>query len=535
MSPKRILAASVLSFALLSSPALSGAAEDVAVSTALAKPAPTDLEPAPPAPAVEKAPLRLVFTYPCSIFYSDGKEYEKRVMDYECDFIHASVKGGREMFEKLPSLAAQKAFLEDVIPKADEAHNEYIKRVAALVIETDPAKVPKTVKTKDGKTRNLTVDERMKRIGALNILLSTGVFAAAHPFLWPPRAEESYVEKTAGSWPSSWNPYLQPIFERAGQLSGMVRADEQAIIDKASAEMDRKLALLAKKQGGLKGGLTLDKDPSALDKAFDGGGGHIIEEFTEADAQGATGVKGEARAGVVLTKPVAPVSDLQLPVPPSIPTDAKARDQRNYFARGPEAAALRLKDDALVTYWHATGQTITLGDPKARAALIFHQEGPSCAVATQFEAMRARGQDVKIADLAKEGRDKGYFLDYALNSGSRVGGTPWGNLDSLLNDHGVKAVAVDQATPRQLDAAVARTGDAIVYVYVKRFWNDPAIGDRDTHAIYVTGAEVEKGGKVRGYYVNDTGTGEAARFISADEFYKVWTKNLVTFQDGPKK
>ncbi|MDE2143491.1 MAG: hypothetical protein KGJ84_13880, partial [Elusimicrobia bacterium] len=374
-------------------------------------------------------------------------------------------------------------------------------------------------------------DERMKKIGELNVLLSTGVFAAAHPFLWPPREEQSYVEKTAGSWPESWRPYLQPIYDRSGQLSGMVQADEIAIIDKASAAMDRKLTVLAKKQGGLKGGLgRIDKDPSALDRAFDGGGEHIIEEIPEPGPKGAAG-----RVGVTVGKPVVPVTDLQVAVPPSIPTDPKARDQRNYFARGPEAAALRLKDDAMVTLWHATGQTVTLGDPKARAGLIFHQEGPSCAVATQYEAMKARGQDVKIADLAKEGRDKGYYLDYALTSGSRVGGTPWGNLDSLLNDHGVKAVAIDEATPKQLDTAVARTGDAIVYVYVKKFWNDPNVGDRDTHAIYVTGAEVDKGGHVRGYYVNDTGTGEAARFISAVEFNKVWTKNLVTFQDGPKK
>ena len=148
--------------------------------------------------------------------------------------------------------------------------------------------------------------------------------------------------------------------------------------------------------------------------------------------------------------------------------------------------------------------------------------------------MRARGQKVKVEDLAVEGRDKGYFVDYATVDGSREGGTPWGHLDSLLNDHGVKSHSMDAATPQQLNDAVRHSGDAIVYVYVKGFWNDPKLSDRATHAIYVTGQEVEPGGKVRGYYVNDTGTAEAARFISAAEFNRVWTKNLVILHDAPQ-
>ncbi|MFI5345337.1 MAG: hypothetical protein ACHQ51_03075 [Elusimicrobiota bacterium] len=469
--------------------------------------------------------------YPCTFAYTNGKGYdEKRVMDYECDYIHASIKGGRDMFNNLPTLEAQKAFLEDVIGKADEAHNEYIKVVAALIIQTDPAKVPKTVKGKDGKPRNITVDERMKKIGELNILLSTGVFEAAKPFLWPAREGQTYVEKTAGSWPVSWHPYIQPIIDRSQQLSGLVQEDEQKIIDKASADLDKKLAAVAKQQAALSKGMKgMDRDPSALDLAFDGGGSHIGEALPGPSPKDALA----ARLDAVVGKPVAPLSDLKSSPPPGIP-DGQERDQRNYFARGPEAAARRLADDATIALLHVRGLTHTVGDPYGKAELIFHQKGPSCAVATQFEAMRARGEKVKIEDLAVEGRDKGYFVDYATSDGSREGGTPWGHLDSLLNDHGVKADAVDNATTKQLDAAVKKTGDAIVFVYVKGFWNDPKIGDRDTHAIYVTGAEVDSKGEVRGYYVNDTGTGEAARYISAPEFNKVWTKNLVTFQDASK-
>jgi hypothetical protein len=396
-------------------------------------------------------------------------------------------------------------------------------KVAALLLETDPDKVPKTVKVA-GKTAPMPAAERMTRIGAMNILLSTGVFAAAEPFLWPAREQESYVEKTAGSWPASWRPYIQPIYDRSAQLEGMVKEDERKIIDQASAALESKLkksglALAAKRAGG---------EPSALNELFDGGARGIAAAAGPPDGKVVDGAR------VVVGVPAAPLSDLKSAAPP-IPADEAERDQRNYFARGTAAAAKRLKDDAAITMWHAFGQTETIGDPYGKASLIIHQKGPSCAVASQFEAMRARGKDVKIEDLAREGLDKGYYVDYETASGNREGNTPWGHLDSLLNDHGVKSSSLVDATPQQLDQAVRRTGDAIVYVYVKDFWNDPAEPAHSSHAVYLTGEEVDKSGKVRGYYVNDTGTGEAARFISADDFNKVWTKHLVTLQDAPKK
>jgi hypothetical protein len=527
MSPKRTLAAAFFASVLLAGAATRGFAGDATVAPVppQAVKAGTDAEPA--------AKPKLVFTYPCTFAYTDGKPYEeRRVMDYECDYIHASIKGGKDELNHLPTIEAQLAMLGDVIDAADRVHNEYIKKVAALIIETDPAKVPKTVKLKDGKIIPMPAAERMKRIGDLNILLSTGVFAAASPFLWPAREEGSYVEKSPGYWPASWRPYIQPIYDRSIQLSGMVQADEQKMIDKAAADMDKRMQALAKKQGKLSAGFN-EKDPSALDAAFDGGGRHIIEE-EPAVAPGPV-ANGKLPPPLIRTQDgLKPVSDLELTPPPTIPEEGKDRDQRNYFARGYAAGALRLKDDAEIGVWHAMGQTRTIGDPYGAAKLIFHQEGPSCAVSTQFEVLKSRGVAVKIEDLATEGRDKGYFVDYAQTDGSRAGGTSWSHLDSLITDHGVKAESVSQATQSQLDAAVKKTGDAIVYVFPKGFWADPKIGDRETHAVYITGAEQDTSGKIRGYYINDTGTGEAARYISAADFYKVWTKNLVII-DAPRK
>jgi len=467
--------------------------------------------PGPSGPGVdaEPSPPKLVFTYPCSFAYADGKAYEERMLDWQCDYIHASVKNGKDTFNALPTLAAQKAFLGIMRDNADAAHDEYIKKIAEILKAADPAAVPKMLST----------GERTKRIAALNVMLSTGVFAAAQPFLWPPREAESYVEKTAGTWPASWHPYLQPIYARAGELQQALKADEIKLIDQASAALDAKIRM-----NGLRANKGLDV---SLDKVFDGGGTHAGGDVS-ALGLAKSGPAGASVAGAI---PVT-ISDLRA-APPPIPKDQAQRDQRNYFARGYEAGIKRLQNDAQVEFWHAMGMTQTVGDPYGKASLVFQQLGPACAVAAETEALRARGQNVKPEELAREGVDKGYFVDVPGVDGAREGGTPWGRLDALLTDHGVKSASVVNADARQLDEAVRASGDAIVYVTVKGFWEDPKQPDRVSHAVYVTGMEVDHNGSVRGYYVNDTGTNEAARFIPASLFKKVWTKNMVVMHDAP--
>jgi len=497
MSPKRILAVAVYLSVFAAGRGVALPAEPAAAGSTA------------PGTDVEPAPAKLVFTYPCTFAYADGKPYEARVMDFECDYLHASVKNAAKSFADLPSLAAQKAFLDDALPRADTAHNEYIKKIAELIQKTDPAKVPK----------DLPSTKRMDRIAALNVELSTGVFEIAKPFLWPAREEQSYVQKTAGSWPASWKPYIQPIYDRSGQLSGLVHDSEMKLIDRASADLEKKLAAATKAAAAVKG----PGAGGALNLMFDGGAARdgVAVPMPASDPRKAR----PAAGGVEISIPV-PVSDLKTPVPP-IPKTEDARQQRNYFSRGTAAGLQRLKDDAAVATWHALGQSVTVGDPYGNAPLIFHQKGPSCDVSSQAEALRSRGQTVDLSKLAKEGLEKGYYVDYAMASGHREGGTPWEHVDSLLQDHGVAAKNVNDATPAQLDQAIRASGDAIVFVRVKTFWKDDKVPPGASHAVYVTGEEVGADGKVRGYYVNDTGTGEAARFVSADVFKRSWLNVFV--------
>ena len=86
-------------------------------------------------------PIVLYFTYPCTFAYTDGAPYETRIMDWQCDYIHASVYGGNRTFNSMPTLASQRAFLEQIIPIADAAHNKYIASVSEILKNSDPAQI----------------------------------------------------------------------------------------------------------------------------------------------------------------------------------------------------------------------------------------------------------------------------------------------------------------------------------------------------------------------------------------------------------
>ena len=462
-------------------------------------------------------PVKLVFTYPCTFAYAEGKPYEARVMDWECDYMHASIKDAAATFNAYPTLTIQKAFLKDAISNADAAHNKYITDIADLVKRTNPAALPK----------NLSQADRLARIGALSIELSTGVFAAAAPFLWPPREQESYVQKTAGSWPESWRPYVQPIYERSSELQGMVEESEMKLIDQVSADLDKKLQTTAHQLKKTAEASRTPTSAAALDSLFDGGIGRSAPPTL---ASGAAGKKGSG-ANVVNALPI-PITDLQSQ-PPPIPTSAEAQTERNYFARGVIPGLKRLEDDELIGLWHARGLTTTIGNPNGKAALIFHQKGPTCALSAQDEALNARGDRIPVANLVKEGVKKGYYSEYTKADGTQDGGpTSWQNLNYLLRDHGVKSTLMQGATPQALDQAIRSSPhhDAVAYVDAKLLWNDPKMPGVSPHAVYVTGEEVDQNGKVYGYYLNDTGAGEAARFVSADDFNKMWMKSMISFQ-----
>jgi len=64
-----------------------------------------------------------------------------------------------------------------------------------------------------------------------------------------------------------------------------------------------------------------------------------------------------------------------------------------------------------------------------------------------------------------------------------------------------------------------------------KIWNDPK-RKNGSHVVVITGAELGRNGELLGYYINDTGTNDAGRFVTAKQFLDAWhayAKNISTF------
>lgn len=468
-----------------------------------------------------KTGIKLILRSPCSFVYADGSPYDGApVESFTCDFIRASIKDGPEAFEALPTPEAQKAFLTSVQKSARAAHKRYREDLNDLLIETDPVQLPEQ-----------TLDERLTALQNLDAKLTNGIVKIAKPFLWPPRVNESYIDGKAARWPAAWEPYIEAMDERKEELHREIEKAQQGLIAAAADTMRSNIEKNASGKNARDAVADGAAAPAALGVLYDGGG----RKGDEAAAVAAADVRPAAppAARPAARDDLAAVSDMTVE-PPPIPETETERDRRNYFARGAEAGMKRLAQDATLGVWHTLGKTRTVGAPYDKASLIITQKGPACSVASQYEALRARGKGVDIRQLAKEGLDGGYYVDYALTSGSRGGGVTPENLDALLKLHGLKTTLVRDATIDQLDQAIQESGDALVSVNARRFWERESTPEELSHSVYVTGEEVAGTGESRrvvGFYINDTAFGEGARFVLLSDFNRAWLKRFVAIHD----
>lgn len=199
----------------------------------------------------------------------------------------------------------------------------------------------------------------------------------------------------------------------------------------------------------------------------------------------------------------------------------------------PVNAGARPGDDAVpqetarVDALRAKGLTRTIGDPQARAAFAFHQTGDTCGIGAQVEALAAAGDvpadparlRAKEDQLYARAVALGYFAGSAADPNRRAdGGTPFQYLGDLLDEPVAKYYG---ASPQAL-LATAKTGRVVlVNVDAGRFYNDNSLRGQG-HSVAVTGVELDRAGNALGYYVNDTGTGEGARFVDASQFLAAW-------------
>jgi hypothetical protein len=177
---------------------------------------------------------------------------------------------------------------------------------------------------------------------------------------------------------------------------------------------------------------------------------------------------------------------------------------------------------------------VVMGDPTGQADYYFQQGdnslgyGGTCGLASSREILAQFGIEQSEDNLLQYALDNELCvtLDDARGDAEKAGGTTPDGLASLLSDHGVSAHISTGATLEDLASEIEQNRSVIACVDsgVIRYQDQNPDPQMD-HALLITGvARDPNGGNVVGFYVNDTGTNEAAKFVDADTMERGWTQ-----------
>ena len=448
---------------------------------------------------------------PCIFKYRNGYAYNSSTI--VCYYMLANLKTPVSQFNRLPTLAAQKEFLRNVSEASSSALSRLEKKEKLILSRDNLKNIPPQASSE----LKLKIMMKME-----HTVLKDGK-KACQPFLWPKAEEDSYLHKSNGNWPKTWRPCMKPFYDRWRLINKKVQELQSGEVEKSHKKVQ---TLLSKIQGFNTGSISMAKNAAkawALSSGLEFRGNQNQQELPAL-----------ARHFVLDQKSAPPPSPHPL-------SDAEYR-QRGYFNRGYAAGMERLKDDALLSLSHSLGLSHTVGGPQGKAKNIIDQKGGTCAVEAQYEVLKSYGQNVTPKGLAEEAFRKGYYAEPHLKNGSSMGGTFIDNDGKLLQDHGFEVQVFSGTNQGQnpnlrLNEAVEKNGGALVGVEAGRLWSLPGVSGG--HQVFVTGEEVSnKTRQVLGYYINDTGTGEAARFVSKKDFDRAWRANgyeLIVFHEKPKK
>ncbi len=175
---------------------------------------------------------------------------------------------------------------------------------------------------------------------------------------------------------------------------------------------------------------------------------------------------------------------------------------------------------------------VVIGDPEG-CRRFTHKQGDNpygmkgtCGIVSCEDVLRRFGINVTEGTLA------GYALRHDLctvtpGRPELSGGTSAKDQERILRDHGVPARAVSGGTLERLAEQVGTGHGVIAEVNAGVLWNNVRhLGDGSSnHAITVTGvARDPASGKVLGFYINDSGRGDAGRFVDAAVMQQAWVK-----------
>jgi len=168
-------------------------------------------------------------------------------------------------------------------------------------------------------------------------------------------------------------------------------------------------------------------------------------------------------------------------------------------------------------------RSLIIGDVLAYAAFNHLQgdnpehDGGDCGIVSCADVLGQFGARLREADVVRHAT-RCHELHVVAGRPDESGWTLPAEQAAILRDYGVPAHAEDGQSLERLAVAVQRGHGVIAMVNAGVLWSDPRVlgHGQANHAVTVTGiARDPFDGALEGFYVNDSGDGESAKFVSA--------------------
>ncbi|RYX80676.1 hypothetical protein EON83_27585 [bacterium] len=180
-------------------------------------------------------------------------------------------------------------------------------------------------------------------------------------------------------------------------------------------------------------------------------------------------------------------------------------------------------------------ECVVIGDVEGTADFS-HLQGDNpfgyqgtCGLCSCENILDSFGIQVSEADVVKYAIENDLCFEGDPISGDdpgMLGGTTVDGQAQILTDLGVPAHGETGQTLEDLAADIENGNGVIAEVDAGVIWNDPnsSGNGQANHAIVVSGVVRDPAtGEIEGFYVNDSGTGEAGKFYDAATFEEAWT------------
>lgn len=174
-------------------------------------------------------------------------------------------------------------------------------------------------------------------------------------------------------------------------------------------------------------------------------------------------------------------------------------------------------------------RSLVIGDIN-RLTEFNHRQGDNpygfqqdCGLVSCQDVLNQFGIAVTETDVITHAVTNG--LCQVADNPSDSGGTTAHGQAEILNDFGIPAHVEQNQSLEELAGNIQNGCAVITQANAGVLWNDAAYYDNGdpNHAVTVTGVARDPGtGEIRGFYINDSGTGNSAQFVSAEAMRVGW-------------